>query len=89
MRSIREKKSWVNDFDAAKTLFEDLEVIYEFYKEDEASLEDLASSSSYISQLLRPNVPIKQLTRLFTWLFTRLWTHRVEQSKHCELAQPL
>ncbi|MHA7844311.1 MAG: peptide chain release factor 2 [Winogradskyella sp.] len=43
MRSIREKKSWVNDFNAAKTLFEDLEVIYEFYKEDEASLEDLDS----------------------------------------------
>ncbi|WP_138434111.1 peptide chain release factor 2 [Winogradskyella algicola] len=41
MRSIREKKSWVNDFNAANTLFEDLEVIYEFYKEDEASLEDV------------------------------------------------
>ncbi|MBV7268043.1 peptide chain release factor 2 [Winogradskyella luteola] len=38
MRSIREKKSWVNDYNAAKTLFEDLEVIYEFYKEDEAPM---------------------------------------------------
>ncbi|WP_461597804.1 peptide chain release factor 2 [Winogradskyella sp.] len=41
MRSIREKKSWVNDFNNAKTLFEDLEVIYEFYKEEEATLEDV------------------------------------------------
>tara|TARA_Y100000780_G_C13678021_1_gene414912 strand:- start:1113 stop:2171 length:1059 start_codon:yes stop_codon:yes gene_type:complete len=39
MRSLREKKSWVNDFNAAKTLYEDLEVIYEFYKEEEATLE--------------------------------------------------
>ncbi len=38
MKSIREKKSWVNDYNAAKTLFEDLEVIYEFYKEDEAPM---------------------------------------------------
>ncbi len=41
MRSIREKKSWVNDFNLAKTLCEDLEVIYEFYKEDEATLSDV------------------------------------------------
>ncbi|WP_426430490.1 peptide chain release factor 2 [Winogradskyella sp. HB-48] len=43
MRSLREKKSWVNDFNVAKILFEDLEVIYEFYKEEEASLNDLES----------------------------------------------
>ena len=43
MRSLREKKSWVNDFNTAKTLFEDLEVIYEFYKEEEASLDDVES----------------------------------------------
>ncbi|WP_157358300.1 peptide chain release factor 2 [Winogradskyella sp. J14-2] len=43
MRSIREKKSWVNDYSAAKTLFEELEVIYEFYKEEDASLDDLES----------------------------------------------
>ncbi|WP_243472063.1 peptide chain release factor 2 [Winogradskyella sp. MH6] len=43
MRSLREKKSWVNDYNTAKTLFEDLEVIYEFYKEEEASLDDVES----------------------------------------------
>jgi peptide chain release factor 2 len=41
MKSIREKKSWVNDFDAARTLFEDLEVIYEFYKENEVPMENV------------------------------------------------
>ena len=35
MRSLREKKSWVNDYENAKVLCEDLEVFYEFYKEDE------------------------------------------------------
>jgi peptide chain release factor 2 len=42
MRSIREKKSWVTDFESAKTLFEDLEVIYEFFKEGEVPQENLA-----------------------------------------------
>ena len=43
MKSIREKKSWVNDFNTAKILFEDLEVIYEFYKEGEVPMENVAS----------------------------------------------
>ena len=41
MRSINEKKSWVQDFDKAKTFFDDLEVIYEYYKEDEATAENV------------------------------------------------
>ncbi|WP_282042496.1 peptide chain release factor 2 [Winogradskyella flava] len=41
MRSIREKKSWVQDFNAAKEWHEDLEVIYEFFKEGEAELENV------------------------------------------------
>jgi peptide chain release factor 2 len=43
MKSLREKKSWVNDYNSAQTLVEDLEVIYEFFKEEEASLEDVES----------------------------------------------
>ncbi|MUU77332.1 peptide chain release factor 2 [Winogradskyella endarachnes] len=43
MKSIREKKSWVNDYNDAKSLFEDLEVIYEFYKEDEAPMENVVN----------------------------------------------
>jgi len=41
MKSINVKKSWVQDFNSAKTLVEDLEVIYEFYKEDEATQENV------------------------------------------------
>ncbi|MFD1015273.1 peptide chain release factor 2 [Winogradskyella rapida] len=41
MKSIREKKSWINDYEAAASLVEDLEVIYEFYKEDEAPMENV------------------------------------------------
>lgn len=41
MKSLNTKKSWVQDYDSAKTLVEDLEVIYEFYKEDEATQENV------------------------------------------------
>lgn len=41
MKSLREKKSWVEDYKSGKTLVEDLEVIYDFYKEDEATAEDV------------------------------------------------
>ncbi len=41
MKSLREKKKWVTDYDTSKTLVEDLEVIYEFFKEDEATLQDV------------------------------------------------
>ncbi|GAA4808043.1 peptide chain release factor 2 [Litoribaculum gwangyangense] len=42
MKSLREKKSWVEDYKKSKTLVEDLEVIYEFFKESEATAEDVA-----------------------------------------------
>lgn len=41
MKSIREKKKWITDYNTCKTLIEDLEVIFEFYKEDEATLTDV------------------------------------------------
>ena len=41
MKSLREKKKWVEDYNTAKTLVEDLEVIYEFHKEGEATAEDV------------------------------------------------
>ena len=41
MKSLREKKSWVQDYKQSKILVEDLEVIYDFFKEDEAPLEDV------------------------------------------------
>ncbi|WP_338733732.1 peptide chain release factor 2 [Mangrovimonas cancribranchiae] len=43
MKSLRTKKKWVEDYNSSKTLVEDLEVIYEFYKEEEATAEDVQS----------------------------------------------
>ena len=41
MKSIRVKKKWIEDYQAVKTLVEDLEVIYEFFKEGESTAEDV------------------------------------------------
>lgn len=52
MKSLRVKKSWVNDYKNSKTLVEDLEVIYEFYKEDEATAEDVQNRYSTALDLI-------------------------------------
>ena len=41
MRQLNAEKKWVDQYHKAESYVEDLEVIYEFYKEKEASLEDL------------------------------------------------
>ena len=41
MKSLRVKKKWVEDYNISKTLVEDLEVIYDFYKEGEATQENV------------------------------------------------
>ncbi|WP_299248348.1 peptide chain release factor 2 [uncultured Lacinutrix sp.] len=41
MKSLRVKKRWVEDYNLANTLIEDLEVIYEFFKENEATAKDV------------------------------------------------
>lgn len=41
MQSIRSKKKWVEDYESSISLVDDLEVIYEFYKEGEATAEDV------------------------------------------------
>lgn len=42
MKLLRNKKKWVDDYQAAVDLFEDAEVIYEFYKEGEGTAENVA-----------------------------------------------
>ena len=39
MKSLRVKKNWIKDFNTAKSQFEELEIIYEFFKEGEYSIE--------------------------------------------------
>lgn len=41
MKSLREKKKWVTDFNETKLVVEELEVIFELYKENEATIEDV------------------------------------------------
>ncbi|WP_424493841.1 peptide chain release factor 2 [Salinimicrobium sp. GXAS 041] len=41
VKNLNAEKKWVDDYHEAETLVEDLEVIYEFYKEKEASAEDV------------------------------------------------
>lgn len=41
MKSLREKKKWVEDYKNLKTLVEELEVFYEFYKAEEISANEL------------------------------------------------
>jgi len=41
MQSLRSKKKWVDDYELAKTLIGDLEVLFEFHKEGESTLEEV------------------------------------------------
>lgn len=41
MRELQSRKQWVIDYDKAKQLLGDLEVLFEFYKAEEVSLEEL------------------------------------------------
>ena len=41
MKSLRTKKKWVEDYNNVKILIEDLEVLYEFYKEGESTIEEV------------------------------------------------
>tara|TARA_R110002096_G_scaffold145914_7_gene304106 strand:+ start:1565 stop:2635 length:1071 start_codon:yes stop_codon:yes gene_type:complete len=52
MKSLRVKKKWVEDFRDLKTLIEDLEVIYEFFKEGESTAEEVEKRYNKASDLL-------------------------------------
>lgn len=41
MKSLREKKKWVENYTVAKNSFDDLEVLFEFFKENEATAEEV------------------------------------------------
>jgi len=52
MKSLREKKKWVEDYNSAKTLVEDLEVFYEFYKAEEITGDELDSNFEKTLELI-------------------------------------
>ena len=60
MKSLRVKKKWVEDYKTTKTLIEDLDVLYEFYKEDEATSEEIENQYNKVLNLLE-NIEFKNM----------------------------
>ncbi|QED36838.1 peptide chain release factor 2 [Antarcticibacterium arcticum] len=52
MREINSEKKWVDQYFKAESLVEDLEVIYEFYKEKEATADDVESRNKLAVDLI-------------------------------------
>jgi len=52
MKSIRSKKKWVEDYEAAQEAFEELQILYEFYKEKEATEEEVTKQYRKTLQLV-------------------------------------
>lgn len=52
MRELNSEKKWVDQYFKAESLVEDLEVIYEFYKEKEASEDDVESRNKLAVDLI-------------------------------------
>lgn len=50
LRQIRNKKVWTEGYKGVNAAVDDLEVVYEFYKEDEASEEELKSAFDHAKQ---------------------------------------
>ncbi|MEO2060268.1 MAG: peptide chain release factor 2 [Mesonia sp.] len=52
VRELNAEKKWVQSYEQALTLYDDLEVIFEFYKEGEASEDDLTNRYEKLKNLL-------------------------------------
>ncbi|MCF8714132.1 peptide chain release factor 2 [Joostella atrarenae] len=52
MRELRTQKKWVEDYNKANTLVDDLDVLFEFYKEGEATEEDLVNQFEKAKSLI-------------------------------------
>ena len=52
LRAIRSKKNWIEDFEKVTTMGEDVQVLYDFYKEDEASEAEVTKQYELTLELL-------------------------------------
>ncbi|WP_347174486.1 peptide chain release factor 2 [Polaribacter uvawellassae] len=52
MKELRIKKKWVTDYDTVVRLLEDAQVLYDFYKEDEVSEQEVLSQFTKTEELL-------------------------------------
>jgi peptide chain release factor 2 len=60
MKSLRVKKKWVEDYNNSVSLLEDLEVLYEFYKEGESSMAEVEEQYDKVYTLLE-NIEFKNM----------------------------
>jgi peptide chain release factor 2 len=49
VRNLRNKKKWIEDYDKAVTMTDELELAYEFYREGELTAEELDEQYSSIA----------------------------------------
>ena len=52
MKNIRSKKRWIEDYEAAQEAFDELQILYDFYKEKEATEEEVSSQYNQTKQLI-------------------------------------
>ena len=52
MKSIQSKKKWISDYEKAKEYFEELQVLHEFYKEKEATEEEVDTQYEQTKNLI-------------------------------------
>jgi peptide chain release factor 2 len=60
MKSLREKKKWVEDYNSSKTLIEDLEVLYEFNKAGEVEVSEVINHFNTTSEFIE-NLEFKNM----------------------------
>ncbi len=52
MKKIRSEKRWIEDFEAAQEAFDELQILYDFYKEKEATEEEVVHQYEKTKQLI-------------------------------------
>jgi peptide chain release factor 2 len=52
MKQLRNKKQWTTDYATSETMVEDLEVLFEFYKEGDASEKDVSDKYTAATELI-------------------------------------
>ena len=49
MRALQSRKQWIIDYDKAQQLLGDLEVLFEFFKSEEVTLEELEEQYLHVT----------------------------------------
>ncbi|NND50768.1 MAG: peptide chain release factor 2 [Flavobacteriaceae bacterium] len=52
MKELRINKKWVSDYNQSKTLVDELEILYEFYKDGESSMEEIETQFKKTSEFI-------------------------------------